>query len=278
MQMMRTDGSQKREILSGQGGYDHPVWSPDGKRIAYDHAPRLTPPDIWVMEPLSGRTPIRLTEDTRSDEYPTWSPDGERIAFQTFRKGNRDIWIVKSNGYAPPVPFTAHSANDEMPAWSPTGELIAFVSNRSGSRNIWIQPVDGDDSQAWQLTKNTEDDIMPLWSPDGTQIAYLSRRSGQWYLWVAEAVPGGSSHPVSVSDGVYFPNWSPDGQFLIFESKGSGWMVRADGQGKQIEIVQGFEPTWSPEGDRIAYVRWDGERYRIEFKEQTTNLEWVDGL
>lgn len=275
IQMMRTDGSGEREILSGQGGYDHPVWSPDGKRLAYDHAPRMAAPDVWVSEPLSNRAPIRLTEDVRSDEFPCWSPDGTRIAFQTFRRGNRDIWIVDANGYREPVPLTTHPAHDELPAWSPDGAQIAFVSNRGGTKNIWIQPVDGDDSTAWQLTHNPEGDTLPIWSPDGSQIAYLSKRSGQWYLWVTDAVPGaGNGHPVSVTTGIRAPNWSPDGKFLIFESKKTGWMVRADGQGRQIEIVQGLEPVWSPDGSRIAYVVQKEDRYQIQFKEQTTDLDW----
>ncbi len=275
MLMMRTDGSSDRKVISGRGGYRHPVWSPDGKQIAYDYAPRMTSEDIWVSEPLSGKTPIRLTENIRSDEFPTWSPDGERIAFQTFRNNNRDIWIVDSSGYRKPFAFTSHPSHDEQPAWSPNGDQMAFISDRTGSDNIWIQPIDGDDTTAWQLTRNGEADALPIWSPDGSRIAYLSKRSGKWYLWVIDVLPGASSYSVSITDKIRAPNWSPDGQFLIFESGGSGWIVRADGQGRQIELVKGLEPIWSPDGTRIAYVWWDETRYRIKIREQTTaDLDW----
>lgn len=274
MKVTKTDGSGEGEIISGQGGYEGPVWSPDGTRLAFHHAPYMATADIWVSEPLTMKTPVRITDNIRADELPTWSPDGEQIAFQTSRQGNRDIWIVDANGYRTPFAFTTDPAHDEHPAWSPNGEQIAFSSRRTGVSNIWIQPVDGDDTTAWQLTDNGESDTFPIWSPDGSQIAYLSKRSGLTYLWVVDVVPGGSTRRVSITSGIRAPNWSPDGQFLVFESDTTAWMVRADGQGKQINIVDGLEPIWSPRGDRIAFVYWDETRYRIGFQPQSTDLDW----
>ncbi|MFN9264142.1 MAG: S9 family peptidase [Acidobacteriota bacterium] len=63
-----------------------PVWSPDGKRIAFASNRTADPDrnrnsDIWVVEAKANSAPRRLTSFTGSDSQPVWSPDGQSIAY-----------------------------------------------------------------------------------------------------------------------------------------------------------------------------------------------------
>lgn len=63
-----------------------PVWSPDGKWIAYSgnrsaDGDRVPNSDIWVVEAKAASTPRKLTVYTGSDSQPVWSPDGKTIAY-----------------------------------------------------------------------------------------------------------------------------------------------------------------------------------------------------
>ncbi|HEX6747653.1 MAG TPA: Ig-like domain-containing protein [Longimicrobium sp.] len=100
-----------------------PVWSPDGKRIAFirEHMSSAGGnPEIYVIN-SDGTGEIRLTFDSHVDSDPTWSPDGNKIAFVSNRSGNPDIYVVNSDGSGGLRDLTNDPAEDEEPTWSPTG-------------------------------------------------------------------------------------------------------------------------------------------------------------
>ena len=91
----------------------------------------------------------------------------------------------------------------------------------------------------------------PRWSPDGNQIAFsLSGSSGDIYVVNAD---GTDVRQLTVDGKSRFPSWSPDGARLVFESDSMVTIINSDGTGRE-ELRPGWEPTWSPLGDRIAFV------------------------
>lgn len=69
-----------------------PVFSPDGKRIAFwtwDISYRAT---LWIAD-TDGSALTRLTSKG-ADMYPAWRPDGKAILFESARGGNMDIWTI----------------------------------------------------------------------------------------------------------------------------------------------------------------------------------------
>ncbi|MBY0375919.1 MAG: DPP IV N-terminal domain-containing protein, partial [Bryobacteraceae bacterium] len=80
--MINADGSKLRELTSGTGRDSSPVWSPDGKRIAYlserDGSTQLHV--MWV----DSRESLQLTRVERTPGSFAWSPDGKWIAYTTF--------------------------------------------------------------------------------------------------------------------------------------------------------------------------------------------------
>jgi DNA-binding CsgD family transcriptional regulator len=96
------------------------------------------------------------------------------------------------------------------------------------------------------------------------KLAYL--QSGD--IWV-KSLPDGT--PVRVTnDGVSSsPAWSPSGGWLLFtkgsstQALGSQYVIARD-DGSRARAVPGTQPVWSPDSDRLAYVRRDAGAIAVE--------------
>ncbi len=244
-----------------------PIWSPDGRHMAYVTGNR-TNQDIFVMDATGSRT-HNLTSESPHDMSPAWSPDSQRLAFESMRDGNWEIYTAEicdpcdSN----PHNLSQNPAIDASPAWSPDGKRIAFLSTRSGDSEIYVMDADGDHIR--QITRSSLTDLHPpVWSPDGTQIAFTSRRSGNWDIYVMDAACGESPACIdkparnfsqhSAQD--MSPAWSPDGRWIAFTSRRDNnaevYLVDANG-GTPINLTnhpdEDSSPAWSPDSRQIAF-------------------------
>lgn len=262
MRIMKTDGSGNAKMISGTGGYEEPVWSPDGQRVAYTYSAHGVPTDIWVNHAHEDRAAKRLTFDISSEELPFWSPDGRMIAYQSMHSGNWDIWLVNSDASDSPVQFTTHSEGDKAPAWSRDGTYIAFRSNRSGNYDIWVQAIGGGEPE--RITDSPGSDTKPKWSPDGRRIAYLSVRDGKVDIWVRYLEEDKREIQISTGGDVKAYNWSPSGNSIIYWNEDFILGRNSDGTGEEVVIDEGREPIWSPDGQKIAFVKFNGKKYAIE--------------
>ncbi len=127
--------------------------------------------------------------------------------------------------------LTAARGLEERPDWSPDRSSIAYVSDQTGNRDLWIRALAR--GEELQITDDPGDDTQPAWSPDGRRIAFTSSRdhgprldqSVQFGyslgggIWIVPAL-GGS--PTRVIDDGFNPSWSPDGLRLAFDSSRDG--------------------------------------------------------
>lgn len=94
--IMNADGSGLTNLTPNAQG-SSPVWSPDGRFIAF-RSLRAGETDIWIME-SDGSNPVNLTKDIGgSSTSPHWSPDGAQLVFSAYVNGDLDVWIVNSAG------------------------------------------------------------------------------------------------------------------------------------------------------------------------------------
>jgi TolB protein len=108
-----------REAIGKYSGADDPVWSPNGRWIAFVRQGRNVPDQIFLLSTATGRV-RQLTHDATYISWkPTWSPDSRRIAFASPSRGG--IWVMNTDGSHP-----RHLASGNDPSWSPNGKWIVF--------------------------------------------------------------------------------------------------------------------------------------------------------
>ena len=114
--VMRSDGSDARQVTNDTHYDRYPGWSPDGKWLIYD-SERDGNRDLYLV-PVEGGTPRRVTMDGALDRHADWSPEDNLLAFHSSRSDNFDIWLVEI-----PDPGKAMAARDTETGVA-TGELL----------------------------------------------------------------------------------------------------------------------------------------------------------
>ena len=211
---MNADGSgQKRITNIGTGDAGGPVWSHDGKKIAFYAFALTNPsrnPEIWVMD-TDGSNQKRLTDHGMD---PTWSPDGHQIAFASKRDGVFQIYSLNSDG-SNLRRLTKHKAEDSNPAWAPDGGAIAYISATGDDRRgIFLMGADGAGQHGLAHSKN-QDFCFPSWSPDGGSMVFTAlNRLGPQGIVQGEEKPR-------------CEQWS--GEYQIFEMDSEGQIHQLSG-------------------------------------------------
>jgi len=147
--VLNADGSGLRDLTRklgmsrgpGAGPASDPVWSPDGRKIAFV---RLnTRLGVYVVN-ADGSGVRNLTPKPMGAAYtaPAWSPDGQKITFAGERDGNSEIYLMNADGSGQRN-LTDNLAYDGDPAWSPDGRRITFVSNRDARYEVYVMNADG---------------------------------------------------------------------------------------------------------------------------------------
>ncbi len=216
-----------------------PIWSPDGKRFAFQS--NAGGPSSLFWQPADGSGAAeRLTKSGGISVPTSFSPDGQTIAFAQFHPGTTgfDIWTV-GLGDRKERPFLETPYNETAARFSPDGHWLAYASDESGRWEVYVRPYPGPGGK-WQLS--TEGGAEPAWNPTGRELFY---RAGTRMMAVPVTLqPGFSSgKPVVLFEGPWLPtprtspnyDVSRDGQrFLMLKS------ADEDQGAQQIVVVQNW--------------------------------------
>lgn len=162
-----------------------------------------------------------------------------RILFSDNQSGDWDIYSANADGSD--VTRIGGTAGDDFhPALSPDGTRIVFYSLVDGpTSEIYIMNADG--SNVTRLTNNTVDDYVGAngWSPDGTRILFESRRNSSGDLYTMK--PDGSDVQQLTHIGVgYDGTWDPTSDRIAYDSAGVILVINSDGSGvTQVTSGQG---------------------------------------
>jgi Periplasmic component of the Tol biopolymer transport system len=141
-------------------------------------------------------------------------------------------------------------------------QVIAFSANAPGLLAVFLVSPDGTG-----LLRLTPDPLLerdPKWSPDGRRLLVVrvdpSFQSEALYVMNAD---GSGRTELANGASLLDYRWSPDGSRIAFSLGrvvrnnlvSDLWVMQADGSGKSRLATNAEGATWSPDGQRIAYVR-----------------------
>jgi eukaryotic-like serine/threonine-protein kinase len=233
--------------LAEEGDDTHPVWSPDGTRIAFATVLRSggARADVYTV-PADGsaRDPVPLHADGLAVLPAAWSAQGELILARPIVDGNWDI-VATSAEREGDVRGVVATPDDEFdPALSPDGRWLAYVSDRTGQTEIWVKRYP--DGVPVRVSRDGGQE--PVWSRDGKEL-FFQRAQGTFVMMSVAAQTTEEKFAfdpaVELFSGqyVFYPGpaqssyaVAPDGRFLLISPLSSNDLVATS----KIVVVQNW--------------------------------------
>jgi len=213
-----------------------PIWSPDGKRIAYFQYSQTGEDGIYVSSVDGTSPPRRIAPRTPPSAFfrlNSWSPDGSTI-LMTSVEGTKvtlcSIAATQNEGsLSAPKPLFHDNVNRGAGTVSPDGRMIAYISEEMGKSDLYVSGWDGKAPAGRSLLVSAGGGSVPSWGRDGKQVYYLSPQNKLMAVQVAESPRLQASPPAEIwdLDALKIPATSrlfdilPDGRLLMVQ-RGEG--------------------------------------------------------
>ncbi len=226
---MDSTGGDLRKLTDNSDADIEPRLSPDGKTVAFASA-RDGNYEIYTMNASDGSNQTRRTESVTNDRSPAWYPDGLHLAESRGFNDDREIYRIRvDTGYVDETRLTDDSGgtarSDEHPTVTPDGTKVLWARDigDSGSSNQEIFSMNSltGGSKA-NLTNDASADFNPpSVSPDGSRFAWSSTRSGSAEVLIADTADGGNLRVFTDDSDLpslngFGPSFSPDGTAVLF--------------------------------------------------------------
>jgi Tol biopolymer transport system component len=289
---VQPDGTHREILTDGIPGTIGRSTSPDGSTILFERDPEQTPDGdygIWTMR-TDGSALTQLTPSDGVDGGPQWSPDGTQILFTRHLGGvpgnpRSGIFVMNADG------SDVHALSDDpqidyaSAGWSPDGARILVNTYDAEGEGYVLFVMNADGSGLREIYRGPCGS--PQWSPAGDGVLFQTGRTLQLLN-----IGTGSRRAVvdGLTQDVTF-RWSPDGTQLLYAppvspAGGNELHVVDVATGSDDTVASGLEwgnpqPTWSPDGTRIAFVR-DGDIWTVMAggtdEQRITNTPQYEGL
>ncbi len=203
--------------LNFKGTNGFPLWTPDGKRLAFLLS--KDGPENLFWKPADGSSGEERLTTSEFDQSPeSWSPDGKVLAFtETHPTTGQDIWVLSLEGERKPQPWLQTRFNERSARFSPDGRWLAYQSGESGRQEVYVQPFPG---PGGKRQVSTLGGFEPRWARNGRELFY--RNSNNMMVVDVTTTPAfTTSNPRLLFEGRFIPgaktyDVAPGGQrFLV---------------------------------------------------------------
>ncbi|MBN2244343.1 MAG: PD40 domain-containing protein [Candidatus Aminicenantes bacterium] len=158
--------------------YDHnPVWSPDGKWLAFS-SNRMGNDDVYLV-PAKGGIPRQLTYHTGNDTATDFSPDGKSVIFSSSRHSSSGIYKISVEGGNPLLLMDTNWSWAYHGKISPDGKNLLFAFGMehgswwrrgysgSNTSEIWLIGLEDKESSPVRIYKDSSNCFWPQWGDAG---------------------------------------------------------------------------------------------------------------
>jgi len=246
---------------------------------------------VDVTQSSPAATPSEVLEDSDSeDQAMTWSPNGKWIAFHTHKEMSDDVWLRPADGSQPDkrITFLGRGAEVGWPRWSPDGRTILLNGARKSDRASVLYAIGVNQDTGATTSELREIAVQGIagemghaeWMPSSaTVIAIAKEGPGRHVIFTVTASGGRATIVHRINTEHDFPGLgvSSHGRFVAFVAPAPDgfYQIFVKAIGASTPPVQlttdpshKTQPTFSPDGSRVAFTVWSYTATFWSFKDR----------
>jgi TolB protein len=226
--------------------------------------------EVYIAD-FDGHNGQAVTRDSTIVAAPAMVPGQLALYYTSYKLDHPDIFFQNLSTGARKI-FARYGGSNISPAPSPNGSQVAMILSKDGWTDLYVCSADGTGLR--RLTKSPQDESSPCWSPDGRWICYAAKVSERRAL--RKISPSGGESQLIATSGLPSPtepDWSPDGKLIAFTSQfrsGFEICVVSPNGGDATQLVEGEDPSWSPNSRTLAFARRQGGHYVLSLLDVPT--------